>query len=345
MTNDEFMDRYHRQILLPQIGTEGQKRLGSACIAILGCGALGTVAAELLVRAGVGFVRLIDRDLVELTNLQRQTLYDEADVRDATPKAVAAANRLRAINSSITIEPVVADVHSGNLVSLIRDVDLVVDGLDNADTRYLLNDACVSLAKPWVYGAAVGIEGRAMPIIPGDGPCLRCLWPDPPAAGELPTCDTVGVLGTVTSLVGAAEATIAQELITDRPQPHLLRCSVMPFEFRLTRLDGARRSDCPCCGLRRFEFLDRPVESSLATLCGQDAVQIRPTGVADLDLAALATRLAVAGVVQRTPFLVRCDLAEAPGVRLTVFRDGRAILNGVRDLSRARSLYARFVGL
>ena len=339
------MDRYHRQTLLPQIGTEGQKRLAAARVAILGCGALGTVAVELLVRASVGFVRLIDRDLVELTNLQRQTLYDEADVRDAAPKAVAAANRLRAINSSITIEPVVADVHSGNLLSLIRDVDLVVDGLDNADTRYLLNDACVSLAKPWVYGAAVGVEGRAMPIVPNVGPCLRCLWPDPPAAGELPTCDTAGVLGTVTSLVGATEATIAVELITQRPSSQLVRCRAMPFDFRLTHLEGARRVDCPCCALRRFEFLDRPVESSLATLCGQDAVQIRPASPADLDLASLATRLAVAGVVQRTPFLVRCELVEAPGVRLTVFRDGRAILSGVRDLARARTLYARFVGL
>lgn len=339
------MNRYHRQTLLPQIGPEGQRKIAAARVAIVGCGALGTVSADLLVRAGVGFVRLIDRDLVELTNLQRQTLYTEADVAEQAPKAVAAERALRRVNSSVTIEGVVTDVHSGNIRKLIADVDLVLDGLDNADTRYLINDACVEAGKPWVYGAAVGVEGRVMPVLPGDGPCLRCLWPDPPDPGELPTCETVGVLGPVTATVAAAQAEVALELITDRPAPHLARFSAYPLQFRLTSLEGLRLLDCPACGRREFDFLARPVEASLATLCGRDAVQVRPVSDAGVDLAALAGRLAPVGAVQRTPFLVRCDLSDPAGVRLTVFRDGRAILTGVRDLTRARSLYARYVGL
>lgn len=339
------MDRYHRQTLLPQIGAEGQRKISAARIAFIGCGALGTVSAELLVRAGVGFVRLIDRDLVELTNLQRQTLYDETDVAEQTPKAVAAEKALRRINSSIQIESVVADVHSGNILKLIGDVDLVIDGLDNADTRYLINDAAIKLNKPWIYGAAVGTEGRVMLIVPRQSDCLRCLWPTPPAAGELPTCDTAGVLGTVTATVGALQANEAIRFLTSpSPEARLITLNLWSMQFRSV-LSDTTHPTCPACGDGNFEFLNRPVEASLATLCGQDAVQVRPVGDAGVDLAVIAARLQPVGVVQRTPFLVRCDLAEPAGVRLTVFRDGRAIINGVRDVTRARSLYARFVGL
>jgi molybdopterin/thiamine biosynthesis adenylyltransferase len=338
------MDRYHRQSLLPQIGREGQARLAGARVAVLGCGALGTVSAELLARAGVGFLRLIDRDLVELTNLQRQTLYAEADVGDA--KAAAAAQRLGAVNSAIALEPAVVDVHSGNILALIGDVDLVLDGTDNADTRYLLNDAAVRLGKPWVYGGAVGTEGRAMLIRSGHGPCLRCLWPDPPAAGELPTCDTAGVLATASATVGVLQANFALRHLV-QPKPFTFQIAVAelwPLNLRTTTILEPNPA-CPACQAGRYDFLDRPVEASQAQLCGQDAVQIRPARGGELDLAVLGTRLASAGAVQRTPFLLRCDLTDPAGVRLTVFRDGRAILSGVRDVTRARSLYARYVGM
>ncbi len=342
------MDRYHRQTLLPQIGTAGQARLAAARVVVIGCGALGTVAAEMLARAGVGCLRLIDRDLVELTNLQRQTLFDEADVNESTPKAVAAAGRLSRVNSAITIEPVPADVHGGNIEQLIADVDLIIDGTDNAETRYLINDAAIKNHRPWIYGAAVATDGRAMLIVPGKTPCLRCLFPTPPVAGELPTCDSVGVLGPQTAVVGAMQAGLAIHYLTspDTVPVSLVSVDVWQIRFKPVDVSDGRRADCPACGRKQFEFLNRPTEASQATLCGQNAVQLRPgIASASLDLKTMADRWQQAGTVQRTAFLVRCDLAESPGVRITAFTDGRAIIHGTSDIARARSIYARLVGI
>jgi len=342
------MDRYHRQTLLPQIGPAGQARLAAAQVTLIGCGALGTVAAELLARAGVGHLKLIDRDLVELTNLQRQTLYDESDAAASTPKSVAAARRLSQINSAIAIEPIVADVHSGNIEPLTHDhTDLLIDGTDNADTRYLINDLAIQRGKPWIYGAAVGVEGRAMRIMPGVTPCLRCVFPDPPAAGELPTCDTIGVLGPATAVIGALQANLAiQQLVDPKTAANMLTSiNLATMRFHSVDMTDARRPDCPACGQRQFEFLTRPPSDSQTTLCGQNAVQIRPaTAGQSLDLKTLATRLAAAGKTERTPFLLRCDLADPPNTRVTVFQDGRAIIQGTTDFARARSIYARIVG-
>ncbi|CAN5608274.1 ThiF family adenylyltransferase [soil metagenome] len=343
------MDRYHRQTLLPQIGPIGQARLAAARVAIIGCGALGTVAAELLARAGVGYLKLIDRDLVELTNLQRQTLFDEADARDAVPKAAAAARRIGLINSAVTVEPVVVDVHSGNIESPLADrIDLIIDGTDNADTRYLINDVAIKLNRPWVYGAAIGVEGRAMLVVPGVSPCLRCVFPDPPAAGELPTCDTAGVLAGATFIIGSIQATLAIQRLVDPSKfdPSLSTIDLWPMRFRNVNVADARRSDCPACGERKFEFLNRPAGASQTTLCGQNAVQIRggQNGV-KLDLAELERRLKSAGPTQRSSFLLRCEPDDAPGIRVTIFTDGRAIIHGTTDFTRARSLYARFVGV
>lgn len=340
------MDRYHRQTLLPQIGQAGQARLAAARVAIVGCGALGTVAVELLARAGVGHLTLIDRDLVELTNLQRQTLFDESDARETTPKAAAAAGRLRRINSTIAIEPVVADVHAGNAEPLLRDASIVIDGTDNAETRYLLNDVAIKHSLPWVYGAAVATDGRAMLIVPGVTPCLRCLFPTPPAAGELPTCDTVGVLGPQTAVIASLQASLAiRHIAAPGSAPMVLvTADIWQMRFNTVDVSDGRHADCPACMRRNFEFLDRPAEASQATLCGQNAVQLRPAAGTALDLHQLADRLSAAGDVQRTAFLVRCDLRELPGMRITAFMDGRAIIHGTADLSRARSLYARFIG-
>ena len=337
-------DRYHRQRILPQVGDAGQARLAEARVALLGCGALGTVIAESLVRAGVGRLVLADRDLVELTNLQRQTLFTEADAAEARPKAVAAAERLAAVNSEVQIEPRPIDIDSSNVSELIAGATLVLDGTDNAATRYLLNDACIVAGIPWVYGAALATEGRVMPVLPGRGPCLRCIFREMPPAGELDTCDTAGVRGATAGLVANLQSAIAIRLLVTEEAPLVLH-AIDSWDGRVQSVDvsEARDPDCPCCGKREYEFLSRPPADS-AALCGQDAVQIRPPAATRLDLAAVAKRLEGAGKVQAMPFMLRLVPAERPGVRLSLFPDGRLIVQGTRDLSEARSLYARFVG-
>jgi adenylyltransferase/sulfurtransferase len=333
-------------MLLPQIGTEGQRRLAAARVLLVGCGALGTAVADQVVRAGVGHLTLVDRDIVELTNLQRQTLFDEKDAAEETPKAVAAANRLRAVNSTVEIVARVADVHAGNIEALLKPgFELIVDGTDNVRTRYLLNDISVKHGLPWVYGAAVGMEGRVMSVVPGTTPCLRCVFPVPPSPQELPTCDTAGVLGMGTAIVGAYQAIEAVKLLTGAASP----AQLIRFDFWTTRthvlsLADARRDDCACCGQGRFDYLEVRASDAGVALCGRDAFQVRPGRGGELSLATLAERLAGVGTVQRTAYFVRCTLRDPAGVRLTVFPDGRSLIHGVTDLGRAKSIHARFVG-
>ena len=332
--------RYHRQTLLPQVGDAGQRRLGGSTVAVLGCGALGTVAAENLCRAGVGRLVLIDRDLVEPSNLQRQTLFTEADADESRPKAVAAADRLRAVNSRTELDPRPVDADAANVAELVADADVVVDGTDNAATRYLLNDARVKSGRPWVYGAAVGVEGRVMPVRPGAGPCLRCVFPDPPPAGALATCDTAGVLAAAAGVVGNLQAAAAIRLLLDSDLDADLDARLTAFDawtgtFRSVSV--ARDADCPCCGRGEFPFLDAP-PADLVTLCGRDAVQVRPPSPTRLDLPKLAARLGVGA----TRFVVRFE--PRPGVRASVFADGRMLAQGARDAADARSIYARYVG-
>ena len=345
------IDRYHRQTLLPQIGPEGRARLARARVLLVGCGALGCVIAEQLARAGVGELRIADRDLVELTNLQRQVLFDERDAAEQAPKAAAAARRLRQINSRIAIEPLIVDVHAGNVEQLVgaergRDpVDLVLDGTDNVETRYLLNDVAIKHAIPWVYGACVGTEGRCMAVRPGQTACLRCLFPEPPSAGELPTCDTAGVLGPAAAVAASLQVTAALRILVGAAdEPQMVSFDLWRGRFKSVSTADARRAECVACGQRRFEFLDERSANRTTSLCGRDAVQVRPPTASSLDLAVLADRLGGVGDVQRTPYLLRCQLREPGDVRLTIFPDGRAIIHGIRDVERARSLYARFVG-
>ena len=344
------VDRYHRQVLLPQIGPAGQARLAASRVLLVGCGALGGVVAEQLVRAGVGFLRVADRDVVEWTNLQRQVLFDECDARDGTPKAIAAAQRLGRINSSVTVEPVVADVHSGNVESLAtaagRTVDLIADGTDNVETRYLINDVAVKCGIPWVYGACVGTQGRVMPVIPLRTACLRCVFPNPPAGSDLPTCDTAGVLGPVAAVVASMQSIAAIQLLGGRAQD--VRAELWSADLwagRATTFNVQRQADCPACGRREFEFLSRPTGQA-TTLCGRRSVQVRPAaGDARLDLAAAARKLSGVGPVQQTQFLVRCRLErEQTPLELTLFADGRMIVSGTTDRDNARSIYARYVG-
>jgi adenylyltransferase/sulfurtransferase len=338
--------RYHRQTLLPQIGPAGQERLARARVLLVGCGALGTVIAEQLARAGAGFLRICDRDVVETTNLQRQVLFDESDAAAGRPKAVAAAERLRAINSSVRVDPRVVDVHSGNIELLIDGVDLILDGTDNAETRYLVNDAAIKHSKPWVYGACVGTSGRVMAVLPMTRPCLRCMFPQPPGPGELETCDTAGVLASAASVVASLQVVEAMKILVGDPASarELVTIDLWPLRFRTIHTENARRADCPTCVFRRFEFLDARPGAATTALCGQNTVQVRPaSNGTPFDLDAAAERLAVAGPVERSPFFVRCALRDSK-LSITLFPDGRAMVHGTADLSVARSIYARFVG-
>lgn len=349
------MDRYHRQTLLPFVRPEGQARLGASRVLLVGCGALGSVIAEQFVRGGVGHLIIADRDVVELTNLQRQVLFDETDALEGTPKAIAAARRLSAVNSSVVVESRVVDVHAGNIESLSGiegegpRVDLILDGTDNVETRYLVNDVAVKHGVPWVYGACVGAEGRVMAIRPDEGPCLRCVFPTPPSAGELPTCDTAGVLAPAAAIVASLQVVESLRMLmqgagSSSPRSsNLVTMDVWTSRFRTINA-GDRRSDCPCCGDRRFEFLDRAVEQSAVQLCGRNAVQIRPAGMQRIALPELARRLSAVGRVNLQDFLVRCDLALESGVQLTVFTDGRTIVHGTTDLIRGRSIASKYVG-
>jgi len=345
-------DRYQRQRLLGQIGREGQERLGRARVLLVGCGALGGALAELLVRGGVGFMRLVDRDLVELSNLQRQVLFDERDAREELPKAVAAARRLGAINSAIRIEPIVADVNAANAESFLtvdgQAVDLIVDGTDNVATRYLLNDVAVKHGIAWVYGACVGVSGRVMGIWPGKTACLRCLYPSPPNASELPTCDTAGILGAAAAAVAALQAAVAMRFLVEGPPTNsagLIALDAWEGEFHCLSSGQSPQADCPCCGGRDFVFLSGTGADEVVTsLCGQKAVQVQFGRSRPVDLPTAARRLQQAGLVRQGPYFLRCQLHDPPGIDLTLFPDGRLLVHGTVDPLRARSIYARFIG-
>ena len=344
------LHRYARQVLLPQIGDAGQAKLARARVMLVGCGALGGVIAEQLARAGVGYLRVVDRDVVELSNLQRQVLFDESDAREGAPKAIVAARRLRAVNSDVEIDPRVLDVHRENIEQLIHvgaeKVDLLLDGTDNVATRYLINDVAVKHDVPWVYGGCVGIDGRVMSIRPGTTACLRCVFQQPPAIGELPTCDTAGVLGPVAAIVASLQVIAAMQMLIDPTRGgELIR--IVGWDVRVHRTDtaSARRDDCPTCAGRRFEFLDASGGGDNgAQLCGRDAVQVRPPRGTRVALDQLATTLAPLADVERTPYLLRFTPRDDRAIRMTIFEDGRAIVHGTTDVARARSLYARFVG-
>jgi len=332
--------RYARQELF--LGAEAQGRLQAATAVVVGCGALGCAAATILARAGVGRLRIIDRDYVDLVNLHRQILFEEDDARAATPKAVAAAARLQRANSTIIIEPCVEDFTAGSALRLCAGADVIVDGLDNFEGRFLLNDLAVKLGVPWIYGAAVGSYGLAMAVLPGVGPCLRCLQEEEPPPGTAPTCDTAGILASAALLVASLEAAEAMKILAGRRDlvpPQLVAVDLWPGTVQAIMV--RRNQACPCCGARRFEYLEGERGRAATSLCGRNAVQIAaPTG-GTCDLAAVAAQLQAAGRVTRNEYLVR---AQVEGYELTVFRDGRAIVTGTTDPVVARDLYARYVG-
>jgi adenylyltransferase/sulfurtransferase len=364
MTDD--LSRYHRQMLLPGFGEEGQRKLSASTALVLGCGALGTVIADLLSRAGVGHLVIVDRDLIELTNLQRQVLFDEQDVADAIPKAEAARRRIARTNSQVKVTAIVDDLNHKNIERYAEGVDILVDGLDNFETRYLANDLAVKHGIPYIYGGAVGTVGAAFAILPhtreanaawetGSAgsratPCLRCLFEEAPPPGTNPTCDTAGVMAPAVGIVASFAVAETLKVLTgnlDRVCPTMLNIDLWAntiVELKVAR--AYEQGDCPCCKHGHFEYLEGKLGSGASTLCGRDAVQLtHRQNSTPLDLEEIAARLRRHGKVGASRFMIRAEITDngKPYV-LSLFPDGRAIVHGTDEPSVARSVYAKYVG-
>jgi molybdopterin/thiamine biosynthesis adenylyltransferase len=352
--------RYQKQILFDGIGAAGQQRLGNRRVLLVGCGALGCVAADAMVRAGVGQLRIVDRDFVELSNLQRQVLYTEQDVADRIPKAIAAARRLQRVNSEVEILPTVEDVNDANILQHAAGTDLILDGTDNFETRYLVNDAALELNIPWIFTGCTGSHGQMMPVFPHRSACLRCLMQNPPPPGSTETCDTAGVLGPAISVIASLQAAVALKILSAAAETNADGDAAAPLtagvELKLTTVDvwtGTFRqidvsrlreqADCPACRHGERLWLQGRQSSDSTVLCGRNAVQVSPPEKLSLSLEELGQRLATAGTVTSNPFLVRVALRDSD-LELTVFPDGRAIVKGTEDPAVSRSVYARYVG-
>ncbi len=337
--------RYVRQMRYPPIGEEGQRRLLAARVLLCGCGALGSVLANTLARAGVGHLRIVDRDFLELNNLQRQVLYDEQDVAAGLPKAIAAQAKLRQINSQIDVEAIVADVDHTNLPRLLDGVQLILDGTDNFATRFLLNDASLKYHVPWVYGGCIGAEGQTMTILPGETPCFRCLMADSPPPGSTPTCDTAGILGPIINIIASFQAAEAIKVLTgqlDAVNRTLTVVELWDNRIRQIKLDSLRENGgCDACSGRDFPWLDGKRDTHTAILCGRNAVQLTYRDRQSLSLDELASKLAGVGQITANRFLLRLAVDK---YLITVFPDGRAIVGGTEDLAEARTVYAKYIG-
>jgi len=339
--DQDMFDRYSRQILFSGIGEEGQRKLNDSSVIIIGCGALGTTIANSLVRAGVGKVRLVDRDFIEYHNLQRQVLFDENDIREMLPKAIAAKRHLKEINSSISIEGIVADVNYINIERFIKGMDVILDGLDNFATRYLINDAALKNNIPWIYGGAVASYGMTMNIIPGKTACLRCLSANPPGGGLSLTCDTAGIVNSVPFIIGSMQAAEAIKMLVgagDDLSSHLTVVDVWQNNF--DRLEVHPRHDCPACG-GKYEFLDGKSGVKATQLCGQNAVQVTNTSIEEISFEELSGRLKPLVEVSYNEYMLCFTVGDN---EVVVFPDGRAIIKNTADESFARGLYANYIG-
>lgn len=344
--------RYQKQMLFHGIGEAGQRKLKEARVLLVGCGALGCVVADAMTRAGVGHLRIVDRDFVEISNLQRQVLFTEADVHAHLPKAVVAGERLRQINSDIVVETHVADVDHTNICELAAGCDLILDGTDNFEIRYLINDVALELNIPWIFTGCTGSHGQLMPVFPHRTACLRCLMPNPPPPGTTETCDTAGVLGPAIGVIASMQAAMALKILTaaDGQSPEeivplkLTIVDVWDLTFRQVDVSRLReRSDCPACRHAERLWLGGQQRSGSTVLCGRNAVQISPPQPISLAIADISHRLSTAGQVTENAFLVRVDVADSP-LQMTVFPDGRAIVKGTEDPAAAKALYSRYIG-
>ncbi len=335
-----MIDRYSRQTLFPGIGEEGQKKLGNSYVVIIGCGALGTIIATSLVRAGTGKVRIIDRDFIEYHNLQRQVLFNEEDIKAELPKAIAAERHLKKVNSSVEIEGIVADVNYTNIERLVAGTDLILDGLDNLETRCLINDVSLKHKIPWVYGGAISSYGMTMNIIPHETPCFRCLQASPTSAGVALTCDTAGVISPAPFVIGSLQTVEAMKILVGAEEINrgLIMIDVWRGEFN--RFEIRRRVDCLTCQ-GRYEFLEGKFGVRTTSLCGQNAVQVLNTKMGELSLKELAARLEPVTEVSYNEFMLRFTVDNH---EMIVFSDGRAILRNTTDESLARGLYAKYIG-
>ena len=337
-----MQSRYSRQVILKNIGEKGQKKLLESSVIIVGCGALGTVAANNLARAGVGKISIIDRDFVELNNLQRQMLFDENDV--GTPKAVAAAEKIGVINSEIEVYPIIKDLNYTNVEELLTGADLVMDGTDNIQTRMLVNDVCVKNGIPWIYTGAIGTSGMSMNIIP-EKACIRCLYPGVPKAGSLPTCDTMGVLNTITVIMGSIETTEAIKILLrhyddiESTDSNLIVYDTWNHSF--DSIIVKKNEKCECCARENYEFIDSDEQEIITSLCGRNAIQITPADPKELSLKSIGKKLEKLGTVKCSDFIM---LFKNDETEISLFRDGRAIIKGTSDEMVARTIYARYIG-
>ena len=348
-------DRYSRQTLFPGIGEEGQLRLARSRVLVVGAGALGSASLDMLARAGVGTLRFVDRDTVEMSNLQRQSLYAESDAREGVPKSEGARRRLAAVNSGVTLEPLALDLHAGNIRGVMEGVDLVLDATDNFETRYLINDAAVASGTAWIYAACVGSYGMTFTVIPGRTGCLRCVVPEVPPPGSSPTCDTAGVIAPAVHAVAAYAVAEGLKLLAGGardPESGIWHLDV--WERTAYRMEiGGPDPDCPACGRREFPFLAGDDRGSSLTLCGRNAVQVRPAADAEDSsgngspdrLRRLGERLGhlpeVRDSLRVSEHLLQFEVG---GRRLVVFPDGRAIVHGSGDPAEARTLVSRYIG-
>ncbi len=350
---DPSLARYNRQMLWEPIGIEGQKKLKASKILLVGCGALGTVLGNLLARAGVGHITIVDRDFIEITNLQRQILFDHDDIEQNLPKSVAAQKKIARINPEVAVEAVVADVNHTNIEQLAAGKDLLLDGTDNFETRFLINDVSIKHGIPWIYGAVISALGLAMNIIPNKTPCLRCIFETMPPPGMNPTCDTAGVLGPAVSVVSSWQALEALKILTgnmDALSPFLFSFDLWDNRFQQLKVGKAREiADCPVCKHHNYEFLSGKFTSATTSLCGRNAVQISLGAATRIDFEQIATNLRNVGKPSFNKFMLKCPIVEGEGDRrkeyeLTLFADGRAILKGTNEASVARALYSKYVG-
>ncbi len=333
-----MVDRYSRQILFPGIGREGQEKLGRSFVVIIGCGALGSIIATSLVRAGVGSVRIIDRDLIEYNNLHRQVLFDEEDVQNQLPKAVAAERHLSKVNSSVKVEGIVADVNYANIEKFVHGADVILDALDNLETRYLINDVSLKARIPWVYGGVVASYGMTMDVIPGETACFRCLSPKMPSTGL--TCDTAGVINAAPFTIGSLQSVEAIKILTGAKEINRDLLFVDVWKGTFNRLKIRPRPDCPACQ-GKYEFLEGQYGLRASSLCGQNAVQVVSPNTGEISLDLLAQRLEALGEINRNEFMLRFAV---DGYEMFIFPDGRAIVKNTDDESVARGLYAKYIG-
>ena len=338
------IDRYRRQVRFAPLGEEGQRKLLQSRVLICGAGALGCVVSDTLVRAGVGFVRLVDRDFVDLDNLHRQVLFDETDAERQLPKAVAAADRLRRVNSSVEIEPVVADLNWSNIRQLGDDVSLIVDGTDNFETRYLINDYSVAQDIPWIFAGCVGAEGQTFSILPGKSPCLCCIMAEPPPAAAMPTCESAGVLAPIVNVMASLQSLEAIKILSgnqDQVRAQMTFVDLWNSQIRTIDLSDSRDPNCRVCVQRQFDWLEGKLGSNVTRLCGRNSVQLTAPNSEPVELPVLAEKLSAAGEITLNPFLLRAHVEQ---FTLTVFSDGRTIVGGTDDPAVARTVHAKYIG-